>query len=113
MLEVHVPSSSQTDARRSLGRKGEDMAVDALRHVDLQVIDRNWRCTVGEIDIIAQEQAPDFSQGGLMATWLVIVEVRTRRGYSHGSAKDAVDRRKQSKLRQVATTYVQETGWQG
>ena len=108
-----MSTASQRDGRRSLGRKGEELAVNALLERGLHVIDRNWRCPVGEIDIIAQEHAPDFSQGGATANWLVIVEVRTRRGYSHGSAKEAVDRRKQAKLREVASHYVQETGWRG
>jgi len=101
------------DGRRALGNTGEELAIVALRNAGMKVIDRNWRCPAGELDIIAHDCAPDYSQGGVDATWLVVVEVRTRRGTIYGSAREAVDRRKQAKLREVASTYVQTTGWTG
>lgn len=101
------------DARASLGRAGEELAAAALRDVGMSIVDRNWRCTVGELDIVAHDQAPDYTQGGVPATWLVLVEVRTRRGTAYGSARQAVDERKQAKLREVAAAYVQSTGWTG
>ena len=45
--------------------------------------------------------------------WLVIVEVRTRRGVAFGSAAESVNAAKQAKLRTVAQAYVQEIGWTG
>ena len=76
-------------------------------------MERNWRCPAGELDIIAHDEAPDYTLGGELATWLVLVEVRTRRGAAYGSALEAVNARKQDKLRVVAETYVQSTGWSG
>ncbi len=101
------------DARRGLGRRGEEMAVQALEAAGLSVIARNWRCATGEIDIVAQEVAPDYSQGGDPAPWLVIVEVRTRRGTTFGSARASVTPQKQARLAAVGAAYVQSVGWQG
>ena len=101
------------DPRRQLGNAGEELAVRALHEAGLRVVARNWRCRAGELDIVAEEVAPDYSAGGEPVSWLVVVEVRTRRGWSHGSALQSITPRKQAKLREVAATYVQESGWQG
>jgi putative endonuclease len=101
------------DPRRSLGSRGEELATQALQRAGLTILARNWRCAVGEIDIVAQEQAPDFTQGGVMAPWLVLVEVRTRRGANFGSARQSITPRKAAKLREVATHYVQAQQWHG
>jgi len=87
--------------------------VEALRRAGLTVRERNWRSPVGEIDIVAEELAPDLLQDGQPVTWLVLVEVRTRRGTAYGTAREAFTPRKQEQLRRVAAHYVQETGWQG
>ncbi len=102
-----------TDARRGLGRKGEELAANAISAAGLRIVERNWRCPNGEIDIVAHDRAPDYSLGGEEATWLVIVEVRTRRGQAFGTALQAVDGKKQAKLRQVAAHYVQANEWTG
>ncbi|MCB0183429.1 MAG: YraN family protein, partial [Caldilineaceae bacterium] len=78
--------ANRRDPRRSLGNVGETLAVQALERAGLTIVDRNWRCATGELDIIAQEVAPDYATGEAMATWLVIVEVRTRRGDRFGTA---------------------------
>jgi putative endonuclease len=101
------------DTRRSLGASGEAIAVQALRQAGLTIVERNWRCAVGEIDIVAQENAPDYVRGLPSTPWLVIVEVRTKRGDAYGTALQSVVPRKQRKLRQVAHTYVQYKGWRG
>jgi putative endonuclease len=99
--------------RQALGRAGEELAATALAAAGLTVVARNWRCRYGELDLIAQESAPDLSQGGAPVPWLVIVEVRTRRGTAYGSARESVNAIKQAKLRTVAAAYVQEIGWSG
>ncbi len=101
------------DPRRQLGNTGEALAVRTLQAAGLLILTRNWRCGVGEIDIVAQEQAPDFTQGGIMTPWLVLVEVRTRRGANFGSARQSITLRKAAKLREVAAHYVQEQQWSG
>lgn len=89
------------------------VAMRALEQAGLRIVERNWRCAVGEIDIVAQENGPDYVRGLASTPWLVIVEVRTRRGDFYGTALQSITRAKQRKLRQVARTYVQHTGWRG
>lgn len=100
-------------SRRSLGARGELIAARALRQAGLRIVERNWRCGAGELDIIAEERAPDYARGKPDACWLVLVEVRTRRGHGYGSARQAFPAAKQAKLRQLAALYVQEKMWQG
>ncbi len=102
-----------TSPRQALGRAGEELAATVLTAAGLTVVARNWRCRYGELDLIAQETAPDLSRGGERVPWLVIVEVRTRRGVAFGSAAESVNAAKQAKLRTVAQAYVQEIGWTG
>lgn len=64
--------------------------------------ERNWRCSLGEVDIVAKD-------GGC----LVFVEVRTRRGKEYGTPEESVTQAKQTKLIEVAQTYLQEHSWQG
>jgi putative endonuclease len=101
------------DARRQLGQAGEEIAARLLMDAGFTLVERNWRCAFGEIDLVAQEVAPDYANGGALATWLVVVEVRTRRGTRFGTAKASVTATKQAKLRMLAQSYVQESGWRG
>jgi putative endonuclease len=89
------------------------MAVQTLEAAGLTIVARNWRCATGELDIIAQEFAPDYSQGGQSVPWLVIVEVRTRRGEAFGSALASVTPAKQARLAATGAAYVQAVGWRG
>lgn len=100
------------NSRRLLGNRGEELAAQALQQSGLSIIERNWRCAVGELDLIAEEQAFDFVQGRI-TTWRVLVEVRTRRGDRFGTAQQSITPRKAAKLREVGQTYVQRTGWIG
>jgi putative endonuclease len=102
-----------TDPRKQLGRAGEAMAERTLRAAGLTILARNWRCAEGELDIVAQERAPDYVRGGELCDWLVLVEVRTRRGDAFGTALQSITARKAAKLREVAAHYVQATDWRG
>ncbi len=113
LLALNWEFRSVRDARRSLGEQGERIAVRVLREAGLRIVECNWRCRTGELDIVAEECAPDLVQGEPNARWLVLVEVRTRRGHAFGSARQAFPGKKQAKLRQLATLYVQEKMWQG
>lgn len=84
-----------TITRLLLGQKGEDIAVDFLEGSGYKVLDRNFRCRNGEIDIIA-----------LDGKSIVFVEVKTRKRDNFGSPKFAVDWRKQKQLVRVALTYL-------
>ncbi len=101
------------DGRRSLGERGEQIAARALLEAGLDIVERNWRCRAGELDIVAEERGPDFSGGVSDARWLVVVEVRTRRGDDYGSARQAFTQKKQTKLRELAALYVDEKMWRG
>ena len=84
------------DPRQALGKLGERLAADYLRRQGYRIHETNFRCPFGELDIVA-------SEGDVLA----FVEVRTRRGDSHGSAQESVTPRKQHRLRQVAEAYLQ------
>ena len=86
-----------------LGRFGEDLAVRHLQAAGLDILDRNWRCAEGEIDIVAAE-------GGT----LVVCEVKTRTGTAFGDPAEAVVGGKAVRLRRLALRYLAERGigWQ-
>ena len=73
-----------------------------LRQQGYVVRERNWRCSVGEIDIVAEDSG-----------CLVFVEVRTRRGREFGTPEESVTPAKQAKLVELAQTYLQEHDWDG
>ncbi|MEV7006122.1 YraN family protein [Streptosporangium sp. NPDC051022] len=86
-------------AKDDLGRHGEQIAVDYLLAHDMQILDRNWRCSDGEIDVVARE-----------GRTLVVVEVKTRSGRSHGTAFEAVNEAKLARLRRLAARWRGEQG---
>lgn len=100
-----------------LGQVGEELAARLLQEAGFTLIERNWRAPArtlpGEIDIVAEERAPDLSRGGEIVPWRVIVEVRTRRGSAFGSALQSVDERKAKRLRALGAAWVQLHNWQG
>jgi len=85
------------DQRKQTGRRGEDIAASLLRGKGYQIIERNWRCPAGELDVIAQDHDT-----------LVFVEVRTRSGSRFGLAEESITPAKQARLVELAQTYVQE-----
>ena len=90
-------STKKADPRRQLGNAGETLAVRTLTENGLTIVTRNWRCATGELDIVAHDIAPDYATGEMAATWLVLVEVRTRRGDRYGTAIQSVSTRKQAR----------------
>lgn len=89
----------RADPRQVLGREGEDYAVEYLRALGMVVVERNWRCREGEIDVIAFDEECDT---------LVIVEVKTRRTTTFGSPVEAVNPAKVRRLRQLAYAWMRE-----
>lgn len=86
-----------THARnQALGAYGERLAADHLRELGLEVLDRNWRCRFGELDLVAREGAT-----------LVVCEVKTRTGDTHGSPIEAVTARKATRLRRLTASWVE------
>jgi putative endonuclease len=82
---------------RDIGRYGERMAARYLRDMGLEVLDQNWRCPLGEIDLVARD-------GGC----LVVCEVKTRRSTAFGSPVEAVDHRKLARLRRLSASWLAE-----
>jgi putative endonuclease len=83
-------------AKDELGRAGEERAAAHLRASGYDVIDRNWRCDQGEIDIVA-----------LWRDRLVIVEVKTRRSDRYGHPFEAIDDRKRRRLWRLGFAWAQ------
>ena len=85
----------------SLGKAGEDLAERYLLDRGMSVIERNWRCEHGEVDVVAVDGA-----------CLVICEVKTRRSVAFGEPVEAVTHAKAARLRRLAAAYVRdhETG---
>ena len=89
--------SSATAARTALGRYGEDLAARHLVESGMTVLERNWRCDLGEIDIVAR-------RGDV----LVVVEVKTRATTNFGSPLEGVTPRKAARLRRLAARWLAE-----
>ena len=82
-----------------LGRSGEDLAVDHLLGRGYAIVERNWRCAMGEIDIIAR-----------LASTTVVVEVKTRSGPGYGHPLESVTPAKLARLRRLAGAWAFENG---
>jgi putative endonuclease len=89
-------------AKDLLGRRGEDIAADHLIDAGLHIIERNWRCDRGEIDIIARD-----------GDVLVFCEVKTRSSARFGHPLEAVSAVKMRRLHGLALRYVHERGIRG
>jgi putative endonuclease len=84
-----------SDSRKSTGARGERVAAEYLRRKQYTILDTNWRCRRGEIDLVAQDEAT-----------LVFVEVRTRSSARLGSPEESVTATKQRRLAELAETYL-------
>jgi len=88
-------SEPQANYRKKLGRRGEKAALHFLQRHGYQILERSYRCKLGEIDIVARE-----------GTELVFVEVKTRCSLSFGLPVESISRQKRKKLTQLALTYL-------
>jgi len=77
-----------------LGRAGEDRAARYLEQLGFEILDRNWRCPAGEIDVVAAD-----------ASTVVVVEVKTRRDEAYGHPFEALDARKRARLWRLAVAW--------
>jgi putative endonuclease len=84
-----------TKERLDLGKKGEELALKKIKRLGYKCVARNYRCVLGEVDIIA-----------LHRDCLVFIEIKTRKGRSLGYAKEAIDGRKRRRLSKVALAYM-------
>jgi putative endonuclease len=89
-------------ARRRLGDLGEDLAAEHLRWLGYEVLDRNFRCRRGEIDLVCRRRGE-----------VSLVEVKTRAGGGHGTPFEAVDEHKQRAMANTVAEYRAASGWRG
>jgi putative endonuclease len=78
-----------------LGSHGERIAAAFLTDAGLRILDRNWRCREGELDLVARD-----------GNALVFCEVKTRRGTGYGYPVEAVTPAKQRRLRVLAQRWL-------
>jgi putative endonuclease len=90
---------SVTQARRQCGREGEELAAAFLCARGHVLVERNYRCPRGEIDLVTRD-----------GPTLVFCEVRTRRSTLAGPAVESITRRKQQRILAVARCYLAERG---
>ena len=96
-MAAQLSDGNASDPRRQLGAFGERVAAAHLEARGYRIVERNWRCREGEIDIVATT-----------GDCLVFVEVRTRRGQDCGSALESVGPAKGARLALLAQAYCQE-----
>lgn len=81
----------------AIGEYGERLACEYLTGLGYEVLDRNWRCDQGELDIVARD-----------GDSLVFCEVKTRRSTAFGSPVEAVTPAKAARLRRLAVCWLRE-----
>ncbi|WP_073760870.1 YraN family protein [Streptomyces sp. CB02923] len=92
-------SPHATRARRALGQYGEDLAARHLIAVGMRILDRNWRCQDGEVDIVAAD-----------GDALVLCEVKARRAGAYEHPMAAVRPEKAARLRRLAERWLEQHG---
>ncbi|MBW2707690.1 MAG: YraN family protein [Deltaproteobacteria bacterium] len=84
-----------TRERLELGARGEALAFEEVKRLGYEVMAKNYRCPLGEVDLVAKD-----------GDTLVFIEIKTRKGRPLGFAKEAVNARKQKQISKVALTYM-------
>ncbi|GBC87483.1 hypothetical protein HRbin12_01490 [bacterium HR12] len=82
-------------ARVELGRAGEEAALEAYRRRGYALLARNWRCPLGELDLVLVRE-------GLV----VVCEVKTRAGSGFGGGHEAVTPAKRERIRRLAEAFL-------
>ena len=88
------------DPRHQFGQVSEMRAEQFLIAKGYRILDRNVRLTIGELDLVADDQGV-----------VVFIEVKGRSTEAFGGALSAVDRRKQAKLSKLAAQYLAQRHW--
>lgn len=87
-----------TNTSQELGRRGEEAAVAFLESKGIEIVDQNWKCSYGEVDIIALDDHT-----------LVFCEVKTRRSDISGLPDEAITLAKQKRYSRIAKVYTSRT----
>lgn len=90
-MRIHV--------KKELGSLGEEISIEYLKKIKYQIIDRNFYCRQGEIDIIAKDKKE-----------LVFVEVKTRTNINYGRPSEAVNKIKQKHMYKAASYFIYKNG---
>lgn len=85
------------DSTRKAGETGEDIALFHLQRRGYTIVNRNYTCVIGEIDIVAMNEGE-----------IVFVEVKSRRSRAFGTPAEAVTAAKQKKISKTALYYLKE-----
>lgn len=93
---LHTKPTVQAVLTQAKGKAGEALAYAYLSERGLLLVERNYRCRLGELDLIMRD-----------GSYLVFVEVRSRRNSRYGSPAETVTYRKQQKLLKAASFYLQ------
>lgn len=88
---------AKTMEKKELGKRGEEIALQFLKKKGYRILQKNYVCKLGEIDLIAQEKDT-----------LTFVEVKTRRSTTFGPPQMAVDQKKQEQLSKAALHFLKE-----
>ena len=92
---------SVNNGKQLLGREGERIAEAYFKKKGYKIVERNYRCVLGELDLIVLDRRV-----------LVFVEVKTRTGNGFGTPFEAVELRKQQKMIQAAQYFIAQKGLQ-
>ena len=84
-------------AKDELGKRGERLAAEHLIAIGMTIVETNWRCPLGEIDVIARD-----------AGETVFVEVKTRSSVAFGHPLEAITAQKLARLRRLAAVWCDE-----
>lgn len=84
-----------SDSRQVLGKAGEELALEHIKQAGLSILECNYRCPIGEMDIIARD--------GKM---IVFLEVRTRSSGKRGWGEESITAKKKARLYRIATHYL-------
>jgi putative endonuclease len=87
-------------SKKAVGQHGEDIAAEYLKQAGLTILQRNYRCPLGEMDIIARE--------GLQ---LVFIEVRSRTSGRFGYGEETITPQKKARLNRIASHYIKARGF--
>lgn len=96
-MKVAIAHDVRDLSSHQLGRFGEKIAAEHLRAERMQLLDRNWRHSSGEIDLIARHRDE-----------VVFCEVKTRRSVTYGGPGEAIDAKKLTHLRKLARHWLRE-----
>ncbi|MEL1134052.1 YraN family protein [Desulfitobacterium sp. THU1] len=91
-----------SEQRRNLGMFGEELAVKHIMQAGLTILDRNYRCPMGEMDIIARE-----------GETVIFIEVRTRTTGKRGWGEESITPQKRARLNRIGTHFLKYHNYKG